>query len=226
MTINRILTPEIIAVLFNLKSEVEVLEGTNTIMELLTDTQKILAKDFLIERGVSAEEVEAFMEDENAQNEQIQQLLASEEMQSRYFEAYNAVVEAIYSQQLSSMDDERKARLDELVALEQKKLQTTDNALKFQEEVVKYISQLRNSGQVTQEQIEEALGKAYDEIPVETEKTEVITEATPETTTQANPAVDTGLPPLPDQPSVDQSGPTDNPVPTEPQTPPQPVENP
>lgn len=164
MEIKRILTPQIVSVLFNITDEEEIAKTTDFLMGIVIETQQNLAKDFLLGKGINQNDIDNFFNNEDSQNDQIAQLLGSEEMSNQYVEGYNSVLELIYNQQLRSMDDERKKKLNQILELEEKAKEVTIQNLDIQSQIMTTIGDLKKSGQVTQEQVDEILGNAYDKV--------------------------------------------------------------
>jgi hypothetical protein len=196
MNITKILTPQIIGILFNVEDPSEIEETTMFINDMVLETQTNLAKDHLLEQGVSQQEIDEYFDNGESSNTKITQLLASEEMAQKYTDIYNTLLELIYKQQLPTLDEQKKAQLDALLQLEDLTLKADLSGLGVYQEAYQAIQDIKNSGQVTEDQIKEALGKAFDETlanngteQVEQPAQEVVTDMPVETSEQT-PMVD------------------------------------
>lgn len=163
MEITKLLSPSIISVLFSTSDEKEV----NTLFEFYQDvifeTQKEVANQYLREHGVSDQEIVEYFGAEDPQNDKIVSFLKSEEMINMYFETYSALVESIYNQQIAKLSPEQVAELNDVIEQEKKLIELQKGQLGFQKEVSTILKGLIDSGKVTKEQVEEALGNAYDQ---------------------------------------------------------------
>ena len=99
MEITKLLTPSIISVLFSTTDEEEVGTLYEFYQDVIFETQKEVANQYLREHGITEEEMEQYFGVDDPQNEKIFSLLQSEEMIKMYYETYNAHVDSNYAQQ-------------------------------------------------------------------------------------------------------------------------------
>lgn len=162
MYIKKIINPQIVAILYGIDDEIEAEQMTESLLTVIIDSQMKLAEDFLLERGVSKEEVDTFMKDENSKNEKIEQLLNSEEMAQLYIDGYNAIVGLIYNQQLQVMDDSAKEKLNQVLEMEEHLKEISIQQIDTDMEIIKLVDDVRKTNGLTEEQIDQVLGDAYD----------------------------------------------------------------
>ena len=163
MEITKLLTPSIISVLFSTTDEEEVGTLYEFYQDVIFETQKEVANQYLREHGITEEEMEQYFGVDDPQNEKIFSLLQSEEMIKMYYETYNALVDSIYAQQTAKLNSDQVTELNEVIEQEKKLIELQKGQLGFQKEVSTILKGLIDSGKVTKEQVEEALGNAYDQ---------------------------------------------------------------
>lgn len=163
MNISRILTPQVVSVLFQTKDPEDVQKTVEILNDLVIETQTNLAKSYLLEKGIAEEEIDNYFKEVSSDNSQIREILASEEMARNYTDTYNMLIESIYNQQLSKLNDSEKAQLEAALKLENDASQVELTGLEVDKASYEAVQALKNSGQVSEDQIREALGKAYDE---------------------------------------------------------------
>jgi len=187
MYIKKIINSQIVAILYGIDDEIEAEQMTESLLTVIIDSQMKLAENFLLERGVSKEEVDTFMKDENFKNEKIEQLLNSEEMSQLYIDSYNAIVDLIYNQQLQVMDDSAKEKLNQVLEMEERLKEISIQQIDTDMEIIKLVDDVRKTNGLTEEQIDQVLGDAYDKaynknsavIPSQSVVEEVRQEASP-----------------------------------------------
>ena len=193
MEITKLLTPSIISVLFSTTDEEEVGTLYEFYQDVIFETQKEVANQYLREHGITEEEMEQYFGVDDPQNEKISSLLQSEEMIKMYYETYNALVDSIYAQQIAKLNSDQVTELNEVIEQEKKLIELQKGELGFQKEVSTILKGLIDSGKVTKEQVEEALGNAYDQTFGKDAQEAVTTETSlgenPVTTSEAAPKV-------------------------------------
>lgn len=163
MQITKLISPAILSVLFSTSDEKEVITLYEFYQDLIFETQKEVANQYLREHGVTEQEIEKYFGAEQPQNEKISNLLQSQEMINLYYETYNALVDSIYNQQTPKLSPEEIIELNKTIEQERKIVELQKDQMGFHKEFSSILRNMISSGQVTQQQVEEALGKAYDE---------------------------------------------------------------